>query len=656
MYSILGKLEALRPQPETPKETAQKIYESVAAQGSVLEGVAKVESRLKEKFAESNFSQTSKAIQKSGKSKASADAIAATIGREKLGQKEMTRRSVAGRKDEGEITPTLTGTKHRSTNAYGGSPKEKDPLATLDKAGTNRIEKAIGVKFNHGQHNTIKVDEKYDPVKAVKQCAKDYMDMVGYTSVDQLEAEDIESIGGDCQMNYQDVCEILGCNLPDSLGPVKSYGPDEHGNIVDFEESTCNECGMYESECGCDHTMKEDEDTHLGGKKVKIDKGIIHKSKATVDTEKELSRGDVPDLDKDDVEPKAKQNRRGAPKKADSERSNATQPWGGKPPKDTYKHQKGSFVHKVSDKAPKGSPEYMGESKLSQRFAQLSEGRLMDDTGETMEHILNRFKHEVRNFEQGGDLDQDLYEALFDYYCDNGEMPYGVAKARTGDPMEWVATNLESHLRGGGIVDGNPDEDMFKDEGIEMEAGIPDNLPPEQIPGKEDLLKGKGRNYYEEDTMEHELNELAKLAGLTVADEGNAFSGAVAKAKADGIQPGEKITVGGKEYPVKESTTLGDIARLAGVATEGRDYGDTDVIPKKGEKVATYNNTPEEETFPEEVLTKGGDGEVAGKEKKMHPDKPTFKNSDNPLDENADPLDNLSRKLLRAYESIKIQK
>jgi len=35
-------------------------------------------------------------------------------------------------------------------------------------------------------------------------------------------------------------------------------------------------------------------------------------------------------------------------------------------------------------------------------------------------------------------------------------------------------------------------------------------------------------------------------------EEGNAFSGAVAKAKADGVQPGEKITVGGKQYPVKE--------------------------------------------------------------------------------------------------------
>jgi hypothetical protein len=37
------------------------------------------------------------------------------------------------------------------------------------------------------------------------------------------------------------------------------------------------------------------------------------------------------------------------------------------------------------------------------------------------------------------------------------------------------------------------------------------------------------------------------------ADEGNAFSGAVVRAKRDGIQPGEKINVGGKEYPVKEA-------------------------------------------------------------------------------------------------------
>ena len=96
----------------------------------------------------------------------------------------------------------------------------------------------------------------------------------------------------------------------------------------------------------------------------------------------------------------------------------------------------------------------------------LRESRLMDDTGETMDHILNRFKHEVKKFEQNGDLDDDLYHALFDYWNDAGEIPYGVQKARDGDPYEWVATNLESHLSGGGIVGGMPDEDY----GLERES------------------------------------------------------------------------------------------------------------------------------------------------------------------------------------------
>jgi hypothetical protein len=93
------------------------------------------------------------------------------------------------------------------------------------------------------------------------------------------------------------------------------------------------------------------------------------------------------------------------------------------------------------------------------RAAGLTEGRMLDEDKSKLDHILDRFKYEVRNFEQGGDLDDDLYDALFDYYSDTGEMPYGTAKARDGDPYEWVAQNLESHLRGGGIIGGVPDED-----------------------------------------------------------------------------------------------------------------------------------------------------------------------------------------------------
>ena len=72
-------------------------------------------------------------------------------------------------------------------------------------------------------------------------------------------------------------------------------------------------------------------------------------------------------------------------------------------------------------------------------------------------------------------------------------MPYGVAKARDGDPYTWVAQNLESHLRGGGIVGGNPDEDYsleresvgdYADEyqddlsGILKHAGVPAKETP----------------------------------------------------------------------------------------------------------------------------------------------------------------------------------
>ena len=74
------------------------------------------------------------------------------------------------------------------------------------------------------------------------------------------------------------------------------------------------------------------------------------------------------------------------------------------------------------------------------------ESRLMDSAGETMGHILNRFKHEVKNFEANGDLNDDLYHALYDYYSDNGEMPYGVAKARDGDPYNWISDRLGQEL------------------------------------------------------------------------------------------------------------------------------------------------------------------------------------------------------------------
>ena len=102
---------------------------------------------------------------------------------------------------------------------------------------------------------------------------------------------------------------------------------------------------------------------------------------------------------------------------------------------------------------------------------------VMLEAGSALEHIIKKFKHETKNFLAGNDLDNDLYDALYDYYSDNGEIPYGVAKARDGDPIQWVS-------------------DRFADE-MQMHG----------YGRQTDMLNMPGHD--------HELTELARLAGLS---------------------------------------------------------------------------------------------------------------------------------------------
>jgi hypothetical protein len=129
-------------------------------------------------------------------------------------------------------------------------------------------------------------------------------------------------------------------------------------------------------------------------------------------------------------------------------------------------------------------------------------------TENTLQAIVRRFGKEVREFAQGGDFDQDLFEALYDYYFD--DMPYGVKKARDGDPYEWVSERFHDAIEGGDVE-------------------------------------------ISETRIHDSLNELAKLAGLPSAmdeqatDEGNEFSGA----RANAIRAGkDSFEVGGKAFSV----------------------------------------------------------------------------------------------------------
>ena len=38
---------------------------------------------------------------------------------------------------------------------------------------------------------------------------------------------------------------------------------------------------------------------------------------------------------------------------------------------------------------------------------------------------------------------EPVYDDLYDYFVEQGAMPYGIMKARTGDPCEWIILKLE---------------------------------------------------------------------------------------------------------------------------------------------------------------------------------------------------------------------
>jgi hypothetical protein len=64
--------------------------------------------------------------------------------------------------------------------------------------------------------------------------------------------------------------------------------------------------------------------------------------------------------------------------------------------------------------------------------------------------ILLQFSPEFSALKAGKDdlyIDESpLMTALYEHFTNNGEMPYGTAKARTGDPDQWIFDHIEKYL------------------------------------------------------------------------------------------------------------------------------------------------------------------------------------------------------------------
>ncbi len=122
---------------------------------------------------------------------------------------------------------------------------------------------------------------------------------------------------------------------------------------------------------------------------------------------------------------------------------------------------------------------------------------MLDEDGHTLTHIVNRYKHEVRKFIEGDFMPENLYDALYDYYLDRGDLPYGIAKGREGDPYQWVSDRFY--------------DDVMRDLGDGMNETV------------------------QQPVVDNTLSELARLAGLPTNEDGPGASMLYSKDKPESM-------------------------------------------------------------------------------------------------------------------------
>ena len=234
----------------------------------------------------------------------------------------------------------------------------------------------------------------------------------------------------------------------------------------------------------------------------------------------------------------------------------------------------------------------------------IGESVLQDKSGATLRHIINTHRRDVKDFLQDGTPTNELWDALFDYY--SPDMPYGTAKARTGDPIEWVFNRLSDDL-----------------ENIGMRAELEEEIRPETIPAVQ--RKSAGKDFpvtmQQLDAPGDNLSDIRNLGGDT------------ARKMAD-----------------TSMQELDELARLAGLSVKPR--VETQVVVDEEE--AEYANTPDEEYQSIDTIMSQGDD--MNRKKQQFADKPKL--GDNPMAtrESVDPLAAMGRNLMQEYEALKIKK
>jgi len=387
----------------------------------------------------------------------------------------------------------------------------------------------------------------------------------------------------------------------------------------------------------------------------------------------------------------------------------------GKAPK---KQTKGTLVKgramSHDDNKKKDDLDESRPSKIAQRM--LSEGvnfrKMAEETGTTVDEMLEGLQSDINEYKTTGSCSERLrdfielhnhskrqlsdavrpedipafqrkqagkdFPVTLDQVkdrSDNISSPEGLAKLKRDTGIESPKNDLEEEL-----------DELAKLAGLQVrESAKPDFLDLDKDGNKSEPMKAASTQKSNDEEME----------------EGNEFSGELAKAKAAGAK---EFEVDGKKYPVKEDVQIDEcgMSPMGGMAADMDADNlniNTNYSAKDGRKSITVNAegelaeqlaamlkmaglagdkpeqsepsvkvvqlTPSEEQVEEEYANEPNEqvatvdaiidqGEDLNRQKKQFADKP--KAGDNPMAEEFDPIEAMGRKLMKEYESIKLSK
>jgi hypothetical protein len=123
----------------------------------------------------------------------------------------------------------------------------------------------------------------------------------------------------------------------------------------------------------------------------------------------------------------------------------------------------------VGDVEEIGSSDVSGWVKHVEQMLRDNPPAAFGEGSDTLEGILSKYSADYAKFKAGGDVDenQDFFDALYAHYSESGEMPYGVQKARDGDPYEWITQRLDQEAGVDPVVEA--DEENNADQNIIMQ-------------------------------------------------------------------------------------------------------------------------------------------------------------------------------------------